>query len=199
MEEEWRDIAGYEGLYKVSNLGRVKSLGNGNSNNSNNCKERILKAGKNSRGYLQVHLCKNGKYKTYKIHRLVAIVFIPNPNNLPQVNHKDENKENNYVENLEWCDRKYNVNYGTRNKRVTEKLRGRKHSEEHNKKVAEKLTNNPKTSKPVIGISKVSGLITEYPSIMEAERVTGVSCGHIVHCCKGNRKSAGGYIWQYAE
>lgn len=104
--EEWKDIIDYEGLYQISNYGRVKSLGNDKTK-----KEKILKFGKDKDGYLQVHLCKNGKKKTCKVHRLVAQAFIPNPNNYEEINHKNENREMNTVENLEWCTRQYNVEY----------------------------------------------------------------------------------------
>lgn len=182
MEEEWRDIAGYEGLYKVSNMGRVKSLGNGNSNNSNNCKERILKSVKHKDGYLLIDLCKEGKRKGHRVHRLVAQAFIDNPDNLPEVNHKDENKENNCVSNLEWCDRKYNINYGTRTQ-----------------KVAELNRNSQKVSKPIMAIHKINGLILTFPSAREASRQVGVPVSNISACCNGRLKSAGKYIWKYAE
>lgn len=96
--EEFRDVPGYEGLYEVSNLGRVRRNG------------KILKLGK-VRGYLHVNLCKNGIKKQAKVHRLVALAFLPNPQNLPQINHKDEDKTNNAVDNLEWCTSQYNNNY----------------------------------------------------------------------------------------
>ena len=121
MEEIWKDIVGYEGLYQVSNFGRVKSLAkykNGNGGSKFWRKERILKPANTGRGYLMVVLIKEKKRTTYILHRLVAQAFIPNPNNLPQINHKDENKTNNVVSNLEWCDNKYNSNYGTRNVRI---------------------------------------------------------------------------------
>ena len=105
-EEIWKDIQGYEGLYMVSNLGRVKSL-----NYHRTGKERIMKPSDNGHGYLFVVLCKDGKDKNCRINRLVAQAFLPNPNNLPEVNHKDENPKNNRVENLEWCSRQYNVDY----------------------------------------------------------------------------------------
>lgn len=106
-EENWKDVFGYEGLYQVSNLGRVKSLGNGKIR-----KEKILKPTNNGRGYLIVHLSKEGKMKNYRVHRLVASSFIPNDNLLKtDVNHKDENPANNRVENLEWCTKAYNNNY----------------------------------------------------------------------------------------
>ena len=104
--EIYKDIQGYEGLYKISNKGNVKSLGNDRTR-----KERILKPTKNHKGYLQVCLCKQGKIKRFLVHRLVASAFIENPNNYPQVNHKDEDKTNNNVTNLEWCTNEYNINY----------------------------------------------------------------------------------------
>ena len=114
MNEEWRDIGGYEGLYQVSNLGRVRSLRDKN----NKKRELILKPKIMRNGYLKVDLCKNGKQKTFTVHRLVATVFISNPKNFPVVNHKDENKLNNNVSNLEWCTVLYNNCYGTRLKKV---------------------------------------------------------------------------------
>ena len=104
--EEWRDIKGYEGLYMVSNLGKVKSL-----NYRRTGKEKILKGVDNGHGYLYVNLFKDGKGKQCRINRLVAQAFISNPDNLPEVNHKDENRTNNCAENLEWCSRQYNIEY----------------------------------------------------------------------------------------
>jgi hypothetical protein len=109
MSEIWRDIKGYECRYKVSRNGEIMSL-----NYRRTGKKRLMKAKKNPRGYLYITLTKNGIMKVCKIHRIVAETFIPNPNNMPEVNHKDEDKTNNAVENLEWCTRKYNCNYGTR-------------------------------------------------------------------------------------
>ena len=113
-EEIWKDIPGYEGLYQVSNFGRVKSLRRpyGNNGGIQWTKERILSPGKDKDGYLQVNLHCNGKQHQRKVHRLVAQAFLPNMDNLPMVNHKDEDKTNNNVDNLEWCDQKYNINYG---------------------------------------------------------------------------------------
>ena len=102
--EIWKDIKGYEGLYQVSNLGNIKSI----RTNKN------LLFEENYKGYLRVSLCKNGKHKHYKVHRLVGIAFIPNEYNLPQINHKDENKHNNAIDNLEWCDNWYNNHYGSK-------------------------------------------------------------------------------------
>ena len=115
--EIWKDIKGYEGKYQISNKGRVKSLGN------NKTKKEKIRDGKiDNRGYKRISLCKNGKEKKYSIHRLVAQAFLPNPDNLPVVNHKDENKLNNNVENLEWCTQEYNVNYSGSNGRPGKKV-----------------------------------------------------------------------------
>lgn len=133
MEEIWKDIVGYEGLYQVSNLGRVKALGRTivhKTGIKQHYEETIRKIQYNKEGYRMVGLSKNGKQTLKRVARLVSKAFLPNPNNLPEVNHKDENILNDYVcinpdgtvnyenSNLEWCDRSYNINYGTRNKRV---------------------------------------------------------------------------------
>ena len=167
METEiWKDIEGYDGMYQVSNLGRVKSFKQG--------KERIMKPVYDTYGYLQVGLSKNGKQKFCSIHRLVAQAFIPNPDNLPEINHKDENKENNSVENLEWCDKKYNNNYGTRNQRVAEKL-----------------------SKPVFQYTKDGKFVREWKSTKDVQRNLGYYHSLISECCNGKRKSAYGFLWKY--
>lgn len=173
--EIWKDVKDYEGLYQVSNLGRVKSL-----NYRRTGKERILKPYGNV--YLQVKLHKDGNREQPLVHVLVATAFLDNPDNLPEVNHKNENPKNNCVENLEWCSSKYNTNYGTRNKRISEKM-----------------TNNPKISKPVFSVDKETGLIMYWESAHEAERCTGISNGNIINCCQGKQKSAGGHIWFYAD
>ena len=114
--EEWKDIKGYEGIYQISNKGRVKTLGN------NRRKEKIREGIEDNTGYKRISLYKNRKEKKYSIHRLVAQAFLPNPDNLPVVNHKDENKLNNNVENLEWCTQEYNVNYSSSNGRPGKKV-----------------------------------------------------------------------------
>ena len=170
MEKEiWKDIEDYEGRYQVSNMGNAKSL-----NYRRTGKERILKTRKTSDGYLLVTLYKDGKMKTYYVHRLVATAFCENPEGYTEINHIDQDKTNNKVDNLEFCSRSYNINYGTRNKRIAEKL-----------------------GKPVIAIDKRTGLILEFPSALEAERETGIANGSIIQCCKGKRNSAGGFYWMY--
>ena len=179
-EEIWKDIEGYEGYYMVSNMGNVKSLGNGKSRNSNYSKERILKPSKNKDGYLYVFLYKDGKRKFYTVHQLVGNAFLSNPQGYKEVNHIDEDKTNNRADNLEWCSRVYNNTYNGRAK-----------------KVGKKNTNHPKKSKPVIAIHKINGLILEFSSIMEASRQIGIDSSHICECCKGKYKSAGGFYWMY--
>ena len=115
LNEIWKAVRYYEGLYEVSNYGRVRSLERIVIDKNGKCKTvhgKFLTQHDNGRGYLFVNLYKNDKCKREYVHRLVALAFIENPNKLPQVNHKDEDKQNNYVENLEWCDSKYNNNYG---------------------------------------------------------------------------------------
>lgn len=125
--EEWKAVYGYETIYEISNFGRVKRLAYEIENPSPKAsgsilkfEEHLLKPRKITHGYFSVALYKQGKRKDYKLHRLVATHFIPNPDNLPEVNHKDEDKSNNCVDNLEWCTHKYNSNYGTRPQRIGE-------------------------------------------------------------------------------
>ena len=179
MEEQWKDIIGYEGLYEISNLGRVKSLIKYKGTD-----ERILKPLKNKKGYLQVILHKDKKIKNYVIHRLVALHFIPNDDlSKTQVNHKDENKENNNVNNLEWCDVAYNNNYGTRNERNSKSN-----------------INHPDMSKQIQQYS-LDGktLIKTFPSMHEIQRTLGFCQSNISLCCNGKYKTAYNYIWKYAE
>lgn len=126
MQEVWKDIAGYEGYYQVSNLGRIKSLQTMKYSHIKKCaiavmREKILKPYPDTKKYLLVDLKKDGNRDTQKVHRLVAKAFISNENNYPQVNHKDENKQNNCVDNLEWCTNQYNSTYGTAKERMADK------------------------------------------------------------------------------
>lgn len=171
--EQWLQVEGYEGLYEVSNLGRVKSLKFG--------KERILKQTSDKDGYLRVQLSKQGKVKMKLIHRLVAMAFIPNPFNLPQVNHINEDKDLNVVSNLEWISNIDNLNYGTRNQRIA------------------KSNTNGKCSKKVKQYTLEGELLKEWQSTMEIQRQLGFSNGNISQCCLGKHKHAYNFIWEYAE
>lgn len=187
MDEIWKDIKGYEGLYQISNLGNVKSLGRYVKHWRGGLlfrKETIMTPRINKYGYLQLSLTKEGKPKTFTVHQLVARAFIPNPNNYTCVNHKSEVKTENFVENLEWCDLQYNCKYGTRNVRI---------------KTSQ--TNSTKRSKCVIQYSLSGEFIDEYKSISEAHRKTGVDKKSIINVCKHlpHYNSAGGYIWEYKE
>lgn len=174
--EEWRDIKGYDGKYQISNTGRVKSIDYRNTGTS---KELSLKC---NRGYFEVELCKDGKGKVFKVHRLVAIAFLPNPQNLPCVNHKDENPSNNHVDNLEWCSYLYNNTYGNARKKMSIKMR-----------------NNQYLSKHVYQYTIDGKFIKEWISIAEAGRVLQIKSFNIVSCLKGRRKTCAGYRWEYAK
>lgn len=157
-----KDIPGYEGLYAVTSCGKVWSYRN----------KKFLKPRANRHGYLIVTLC-NDKHKTYTIHRLVAQTYIPNPENLPQINHKDENKTNNCLQNLEWCDVKYNSNYGTRNK---------------------KISNSHKI--PILQYTLDGEFVREWPCAIDIGRVAQTN---IISCLKGRTKTAYGFIWKYKD
>lgn len=158
MQELWKDIPGFENDYQVSNLGRVKSkdriiLVCDTTLYNRHLKSKILKQGL-TKGYPSVSLHIEKKIKIVYVHRLVALAFIPNPYNLPQINHKDENPKNNCVDNLEWCDSKYNNNYGTKNARGSANMKGIKNhnygkhlTEEHRNKISEALMGNKNRSK----------------------------------------------------
>ena len=167
--EEWRPVVGFEGLYEVSSLGRVRSL---NYNREGIIK--VLNACVDGSGYLQVQLSKKGKVSHRHIHRLVAEAFIPNPENLPQVNHRDECKTNNAVWNLEWCDKFYNMNYGTCPEKIGQKLR-----------------------KPVVQYDLEGNVVKVWKSITEAAR-NGFSKWCIICCCKGVYEQHLNYRWKYA-
>lgn len=188
MQEIWKDIKDYEGLYQISNLGNVKVLDRKIKNNYNYFvrKEKILKLCVSKKdGYVYVCLTKNNKGKTVKVHRLVAKAFIPNPNNLPQVNHKDEDKTNNCVDNLEWCTSLYNNNYGTRNNKLYNKTSFKKGYK-------------PKSCKKIEKYSFDGILLDTYFSIREAGRKNNFSASSIYRCCEGKIKCRN-FIWKYAD
>ena len=174
--EEWRDVKGYEGKYQVSNLGNVKSLNYHRMGIS-----KVLTPRKCKTGYLRIGLCKSSNKKTYNVHKLVAQAFLENPNNLPSINHKDENKENNRADNLEFCTQAYNNAYGTHNERVGKAHRNRKDQ-----------------SKPIIA-TDANGKETYFPSVKEAERLWGVDHSGVCKVLKGKYERMYGYEWRYAE
>ena len=176
MEEIWKPIAGYEGKYEASNLGRIRSFAQTNRQGN------ILSGYPNYKGYLQVYLYDSPQHgKWHSIHRLIAFTFIENPNDYPQVNHKDENKLNNAADNLEWCTNRYNSGYGTRAKRAG-------------------MSNRccETTSKKIYSIDQ-NGHVEYFNSIGEAERQTGIAHSNIVRVLKDRRKTAGNRRWFYAE
>ena len=194
MNEIWKPVVGYEGFYEVSSWGRVKSLSR-IDRLGRKVEETILSIKPDKDGYSRVSLSKNGKQETKKVHRLVAIAFIPNPDNLPCVNHKIddfEHRSDNRVENLEWCTYKYNNNYGSRSERA-----GKKISKTRKGKCMG--CENPKARKVKC---VTTGEI--FTTIKEAEEKYNTT--HISHCCKGKRKSAGKHpmtgeklVWEYID
>lgn len=192
LTEQWKPVAGFETLYQVSNLGRVKSLdrfvtqeGNKGTRFTRKYAGKILVKTKDKHGYESVCIAyDNGKKITRNVHRLVAEAFIPNPKNYPQINHKDENPSNNAVSNLEWCDSKYNINYGSRN-----------------------FITSLKRSKGVKQISKNGEIINRFINAKTAAKRTGIAYRNIAavlhqtpHIKNGRiytRKTAGGFYWEY--
>ena len=173
--EIWKDIKGFEGLYQVSNFGRIKSLERINVL-GRRVKERILKPKINSCGYYQAQLCKNSKVRHYMVHRLVYEAFNGQiPENM-QVNHINEIKADNRLENLNLMTPKENTNFGTGIERRAKKR-----------------------SKVVLQFDLNDKLIKEYQSAHQVERETGFGNSYIVKCCKGNRKQAYGFKWKYKE
>lgn len=171
MKEIWKDVVGTNGLYQVSNKGNVRR------------DKRILKPIPRNHGYLAVFIYDgHGNGKQFSVHRLVAEAFIPNPYKLPEVNHLDECKTNNAVENLAWCSHKDNSNYGTRNIRLSE------------------ANTNGKKSRRISQYTMDGEFVAEYPSLHEAER-NGFAAANICRCARGDRKysHAYGYKWRYAE
>lgn len=181
--EIWKDIKGYEGLYQVSNKARIKSLYNYKRNGTNILKPKI------KHGYYQIGLRKNKIRKWHQLHRLIAEAFIPDKSNFKsmtyenrskinldtlRINHKDENKLNNDIENLEWCTTAYNNCYGNRLEDVKKKV-----------------------SKPVIKYDKNMNFIKEYSSITSASKENNVYAGNIIMVCKGKYKQIKGYIYAY--
>ena len=171
MQEIWKPVVGWEGIYEVSNLGKVRNM------------YGVILIGWKTKDYHYISLSKNGKNKKYRVHRLVAQAFIPNPKNLPVVNHIDENKLNNCVDNLEWCTQEENVckYFGTKPKIKKPKIK------------------DYHIAKPILQLDKNGNFIKKWKSMMEIERNLNIKSGNISLCCNGKKPSAKGYIWRYAN
>jgi hypothetical protein len=188
MEEVWADISGYDGFYKVSNLGNIKSL-----QRYVKCKdgsvrlfqEKILSGGKAGRGYLLVTLFKGAKKRMEYVHRLVAEAFIPNVNNYPQINHKNGIKTDNRVENLEWCNNSMNMKHAFKTGLAKTTIY----------QVIEK------NKKKVIQLTKDGKFVSEYNSVIDAAKENNFNFSNIARCCRNcyGSKSYKGYIWRYKE
>lgn len=161
-EEIWKDVVGYEDIYQVSNCGNIKRV-----------ETQHIKKLRLNQGYFNIMLYTHSKWKMCKVHRIVANAFILNPNNYPCVNHKDECKTNNHVDNLEWCDDKYNSNYGTRNQRIADA-----------------------NGIPVVQKTLDGEFVHIYKSRIQAQRDTGISNTSIGSCINGKARSSGGYLWE---
>lgn len=186
MDEIWKDMPGYENLYQASNLGRIRSLPR------NTTKGKVLSMYIDKYGYCNTILCVHGKKFIKKVHRLIAMAFLDNPYSLPCINHKDEDKTNNFIfvnpdgtvdhdkSNLEWCSISYNNHYGTRDERALKNRKG---------KTAEQ---------PVISIDK-DNKVNFYKSVCEASRETGILQSCISMVVNGKRRTAGGYVWKKGD
>lgn len=180
MTEVWKDIKGYEGLYQVSSIGRVRSLDRTvvySDGREYFYESKILIPYKNNSHYLMVNLCKNGKSKSYLIHRLVAEAFIPNTENKKEIDHINTNKSDNRVDNLRWVTRKENCNNPI--------------SIENNR--------NAQQSKPILQLDLNGHFINKWKSVREVEREIGYIHNNISRCCNGKYKTAYGYIWKYYD
>lgn len=176
MEEIWRDIKEYEGLYQISNWGNVKRLSHKRYDRNQILKERKIKViYPKNKWYPYLSLCKEGKYINKYLHRILAETFIPNPNNEPCINHIDGNKQNNSLDNLEWC------------------------SFSHNNREAHKLGLNKGTAKTTLQYDKQGNFIKEWFSTRKAEHDLHIANGKVSDCCIGKRKTAGGFVWKYKE
>lgn len=187
MESEiWKDVVGYEGLYQVSNLGRVKSIGRFVRTGKDNKRfhnGKIMKQRRNKLGYMFVGLMDGiGGRKNARVHRLVALAFIPNHQNLPQINHKDVNPSNNHVSNLEWCDQSYNNSYDNAN-------------------IKRSLTRKENyKGRPLLMMDMDGNVLKRFDGIRDAEKyIKKPHTGHISDCCNNKRHSAYGYFWKWED
>lgn len=191
QSEVWKPIEGYEGLYEISRDGVIRSLPRLHT------KGKVIKTSLGSSGYEQVHLSKDSVVKTFMVHRLVAKTFIDNPENYPEVNHKDEDKRNNSIDNLEWCDRNYNQNYGT----AIRRMRDSHNYSESNKKGAEHHDYDSigkKRRKALLQIDDHGNVIKRWDGFITMAKETGYSKGNVAIACDNGNK-AYGYYWKREE
>lgn len=193
MEEIWKDIKEYEGLYKVSNLGRVMSLRSYGGD-----KHRLMSPTKNGTGYLKVILSKNKTHKAFLIHRLVAMAFLENPENLDFVNHKDENKANNMADNLEWCTKSYNTEYSFK-LHPERKMQYFNNFKDKNGKLKRYKGKPPQHKETVIQKDVEGNTIAIYECVNSAHKATGIKSSAIIACCKGKTKTSFGYKWEFLK
>lgn len=170
MKEEWKEVFGFDILFEVSNMGKVRTKHHGKTGYQK--EYRFIAQADNGSGYLRINIPQSGKQKTIYIHKLVAEAFISNPEALSEVNHIDENKSNNRADNLEWCSHKYNCQYGTRNQKVSQKNRKR----------------------VVCNETKIV-----FESLGEAAKAFDVCDTAIANCLKGRSKTCAGHTWSYAD
>lgn len=204
MKEIWKPIGGYEGLYEVSSFGRVRSVDRMIYHSGFEKKifrhGKILKPGISKYGYYRVRLSKGDKGTVVSIHRLVGLAFLNNPNNYSQINHKDENKKNNCVNNLEWCDAKYNVNYGTRNQRLSESMKGKNKGKRPSIRTEFKPGHVPwMKGKSNIWAARAVRCVNDgkvFSSMKEASENYGITPQNVYDSCKNNciRK---GFLFKY--
>ena len=200
VKEIWKDIEGYEGLYQVSNLGRVKSLPkpiNVPGRGVYYSKEKIIKLSKNRGGYLEAHLCKEGKMKVMRVHRLVANAFISNPKNKEQVDHINTIRDDNRVENLRWATRSENINNPLTKEKQKKSLKGNNLGCKNHfyGKKGKDCINSKRIFCLDINTEKV---LYTFECAREVGEFLGISYSHIGDCCNGKRNHTGGYKWKFA-
>lgn len=193
MKEVWQPVKDYEGLYEVSSLGRIRSLNHAvidSCGKKQHFKGRLLKPCCTSGNYLIVTLHKGSQKKNFLVHRLVASAFVPNPHNYPQINHKDENKHNNKISNLEWCTAHYNNFYGSHMRRAIVTRRS-------NVNWKRSIVKNAEARKKTVIQCNMNGqTLKVWPSLSEVEKKLKINRSNISACCHGRRENAGGYVWK---